>query len=266
MSRAKLKKLEKFITSFDKVLVAFSGGVDSSTLAGITNELVDTLAVTIISPTTPSREVKEAERIAKELNLKHVFYELNELENEDFVKNTEERCYFCKKMVLTSLLKIAEKEGCEAVFEGTNASELQGHRPGYKAVAELENVYSPWAMFGFTKDEIREIARKKGYSFWNKPSVACLSSRIPFYTPIDENSLKMIDEAENYIIELANVKQVRVRKIDGRAVIEVGEDEVEKLFDREIAEKVVSKLKSLGFKAVLLDLEGYRTGKLSDSK
>ena len=263
MNEAKLRKLKKFITSFDKVLVAFSGGVDSSTLAGIANELVETLAVTIISPTTPSREIKEAERIAKELGLNHRFYELNELENEDFVKNTEDRCYFCKKMVLSALLEVAKGESCDAVFEGTNASELKGHRPGYMAVLELENVYSPWAMFGFTKEEIREIAKSRGYSFWDKPSVACLSSRIPFYTPIDENSLKMVDEAENYVIEVAGVRQVRVRKIDGRAVIEVGSDEVEKLLNKEVANKIVSKLKALGFKTVLLDLEGYRTGKLS---
>ena len=263
MNEAKLKKLEKFISSFERVIVAFSGGVDSSTLAGLANELTDVLAVTIISPTTPSREIREAERIAKELSLKHRFYNLNELEDENFVKNTEERCYFCKRMVLTSLKKIAEEEGYEAVFEGTNASELQGHRPGYRAVMELENVYSPWVIFGFTKEEIREIAKMKGYSFWDKPSVACLSSRIPFNTPIDEVSLKMVDEAENYIIEVAGVRQVRVRKIDGRAVIEVGKDEVEKLLNKEMVEKIVPKLRSLGFKAVLLDLEGYRTGKLS---
>ncbi len=266
MRRAKLEKLERFISSFDSVIVAFSGGVDSSTLAGISNELTETLAVTIVSPTTPSRELRDAERIARELNLKHRFYHLNELEDENFVKNTENRCYYCKRMTLSALVELANEEGYEAVFEGTNASELRGHRPGYKAVTEFEKVYSPWAMFGFTKEEIREIAKAKGYSFWNKPSVACLSSRIPFNTPIDENSLRMVDEAENYVIEVAKVRQVRVRKIDGRAVIEVGEDEVEKLFDREVAGKIVSKLKSLGFKAVLLDLEGYRTGKLSDSR
>jgi uncharacterized protein len=264
MGEVKLKKLEKFISGFDRIIVAFSGGVDSSTLAGLASELVDVLAVTVISPTTPSREVGEAKRIAEELNLKHRFYRLNELEDENFVRNTEDRCYFCKKMVLTSLKNIAESEGHEAVFEGTNASELQGHRPGYRAVIELDGVYSPWAIFGFSKDEIREIAKKRGYSFWNKPSVACLSSRIPFNTPIDEKSLKMVDEAENYVIKIAGVRQVRVRKIGRRAVIEVGENEIEKLLNKDIIEKTVRKLKELGFEAVMLDLEGYKTGKLGE--
>ncbi len=260
----KFKKLINFIKRFKRIIVAFSGGVDSSTLAGICNEITDTLAITIVSPTTPSREIKEAIRIASELNLKHRLHYVNELTDKNFVLNTPNRCYYCKRIVLSLLLKIAEEENYDAVFEGTNASELRGHRPGYRAILEMEKVYSPWAMFGFTKEEIRKIAKEKGYSFWNKPSVACLSSRIPFYNKIDITSLNIIDEAENYIIDIANVKQVRVRKINNNAIIEVGPDEIEKLLNKKIIDAIVNKLKKLGFKSILLDLEGYKTGKLSE--
>jgi uncharacterized protein len=242
----KLEKLVEFIRSFkdEGVVVAFSGGVDSSTLAALSHKVLDrVIAVTAISPTTPKREVYEAERIAKEIGVNHIFIEINELEDQNFVENTSERCFFCKKNLLRALLSFANEKGYSVVFEGTNASELEGHRPGYKAVKSFKNVYSPWAEFEITKDEIREIAREMGYSFYNKPSVACLASRIPFGIPINETRLKMVDEAEDVVLDMMGVKQVRVRNFDGIAVIEVEKEAIKRfLKDSNV---IVEKLKEL---------------------
>ncbi len=261
----KLHKLKEFIKTFDGVIIAFSGGVDSSTLAAVSYEVLKdgALAVTALSPTTPSREVEEARQIAQEIGIRHEFIQINELESEGFVENSPERCYFCKRHLLSAMVKYAKEKGFSAVFEGTNASELKGHRPGYKAIKEFEIVHSPWAEFGFTKEEIREVARSMGYSFYNKPSLACLASRIPFGIKIDEERLKMVDEAENVIIEVAGVRQVRVRNFNGMAVIEVDRDERQKFFSQEVMDEIADRLRKIGFKYVLLDMEGYRTGKLS---
>ncbi|MBE8539839.1 ATP-dependent sacrificial sulfur transferase LarE [Geoglobus acetivorans] len=262
----RLESLRNFISQFESVAVAFSGGVDSSTLLALTAEVLGNdrvVAVTASSPTVPSRDLEDAKRFAGEIGVRHVFIELNELEDENFRKNPPNRCYFCKKMLLSRITEFARKEGIQAVFEGTNADELRGHRPGYKAIGEFEDVYSPWAMFGITKDEIREIAREMGYEFADKPSMACLSSRIPFGVEIDEEKLRRIDAAENLVMAIAGVRQVRVRDFGENAVIEVGRGERGRLFSEEVMDRIVEELRRLGYKNVLMDLEGYRTGKLS---
>lgn len=263
----KLERLRNFISQFESVAVAFSGGVDSSTLLALTAEVLGkerVVAVTASSPTVPSRDLEDARRFADEIGVRHVLIDLNELEDENFRKNPPNRCYFCKRMLLSRITEFARGEGIQAVFEGTNADELRGHRPGYRAIAEFENVYSPWAMFGITKDEIREVARSMGYEFADKPSMACLSSRIPFGVEIDEEKLRRIDAAENLIIAIAGVKQVRVRDFGENAVIEVGREERSSLFSEEIMDRIVEELRKLGYRNVLMDLEGYRTGKLSE--
>lgn len=264
VTRKKLQKMKDFIRRFRKVIVAFSGGVDSSTLAAICKDVLgeNVLAITLVSQKSPSREIADATRIAKEIGVEHEFLEIDILTPE-FRKNTPERCYFCKKNILSAIIEIAEKRGYDAVFEGTNASDLKGHRPGYRAVLEFKNVYSPWAEFGITKDEIRLIARSMGFSFYNKPSLACLASRIPFGTEIDENKLKMVDKAENAVIEIAEIEQVRVRNFDGKAVIEVESNELPKILNEDIIKRLRERLQMIGFSSVLLDLEGYRTGKIS---
>lgn len=256
----KLRKMKEFLSSFKSTVVAFSGGVDSSTLAAVCKDAgLKTLAVTVISQNSPTREIKDAKKIAEEIGVRHEFINMDILTPE-FSENTSERCYFCKKRVLSALVYLAESRDYEVVLEGTNASDLGGHRPGYNAVKEMGKVYSPWAEFGITKDEIRSIAKSMKFSFYDKPSLACLATRIPFGIEIDEQKLKMVDKAENSVIEIAGVRQVRVRNYGGIAVVEVGEDEIKKLLEE--ATKVRDRLKKIGFRHVLVDLDGYRTGKM----
>ncbi len=260
----KLRELEEYIARFEKVAIAFSGGVDSSTLSAVCRKILgdNAIAIFAVSPTTPSREIENAERIADEIGIKLFKLNINELEDSNFVKNPPDRCYYCKKILLNEILKFARKMGVTTIFEGTNYDEIKGHRPGFKAIKELKNVFTPWADLKFTKDEIREIAKRMNLSFYDKPSIACLSSRIPFGMEITLEKLNLVDRAENLIIDIFNVRQVRVRNLDGIAIIEVDKDELHKLLDLEKIRIVVDKLKDLGFNNILLDLEGYSTGKL----
>ncbi|MDI9646281.1 MAG: ATP-dependent sacrificial sulfur transferase LarE [Archaeoglobales archaeon] len=254
----KFKKLKEFASKFERVVLAFSGGVDSATLAALCKYETEVLAVTFKTQVTPSRELNQALKLAKEIGLKHEVIELDILSPE-FRRNPFERCYLCKKKMIEELLKIAERRGCDAVFEGTNYSDLEEYRPGYKAIKEFEKVYSPWVEFGFSKDEIRRIAEKLNLSVANSPSLSCIATRIPFGIEITEEVLKMIDEAENFVIDLCKVENVRVRNVNSLAIIEVPKGLEEKVFEKR--EKIVEKFKEIGFEAIFLDLEGYKSGK-----
>jgi len=262
----KYEKLRRFIEEKgrDGAVIAFSGGVDSSTLAAMCYSVLreKAVAVTAKSPTYPSEEMEEAKNIAREIGIRHYTIETNELSDESFVKNPENRCYYCKKELLECLQDFARKVGFKAIFEGTNFSDLSGHRPGFKAIRERENVFSPWTETGFTKDEIRALAHKLGLSIHDKPALACLASRLPFGEQITEERLHRVGRAELSIKKISGVRQLRVRDHNGLARIEVGKDERALLFNVEIIDKIVEELKRLGFKFVTLDLEGYRTGSM----
>lgn len=259
----KYERLKEFI--LDKgsrgVVVAFSGGVDSSTLAAVCRELLGdkVVAATVVSPLIPQEEVEEARRVAGEIRVRHVLVECDILSDENFARNPEDRCYFCKRKMLGVLKRVAGELGLGVVFEGTSSSDLGVHRPGWRAVAE-EGVYSPWVEAGFTKEEVRRLAKMLGLSVHDKPSMACLASRIPFNERITAERLVRIGRAEAAVRRIAGVRQVRVRDHDGLARIEVERDEVKRFLDAEVTRKVVEELKTLGFKYVTLDLEGYREG------
>jgi uncharacterized protein len=262
----KFEELKRYIADKGKdgAVIAFSGGVDSSTLAAVSHSVLGekVVAVTAESPKYTSEELEDAKRIAKNLGVKLIVVETDELSNEDFIKNPENRCYYCKNELLKRLQEEASKLGFEAVFEGTNFSDLKGHRPGFQAVQKMEKVYSPWVATRFTKEEIRTIAKKLGFSFTDKPANACLASRIPYREQITAEKLDRIAEAEKLIRKIAGVTQVRVRDHNCLARIEVTKNERKLFCSDEVLDEIVKKMKAIGFKYVTIDLEGYRTGNM----
>jgi uncharacterized protein len=262
----KFQELERYIREKGKdgLVIAFSGGVDSSSLAAVSHSVLGekVVAVTAKSPTYTPEELEDAKKVAKEIGIKLYVVETNELSDENFSKNPENRCYYCKKELLKRLKKVAGELGFKAVFEGTNFSDLSDHRPGYRAVKEIQGVYSPWAETRFTKEDIREIAKKFGLSVQNKPPLACLASRIPFNEQITAEKLQRVAKAEQTIKKLTGVQQLRVRDHNGLARIEIGKDERKLLFNTEILAKIAADLKKLGFRYVTFDMEGYQTGSM----
>jgi uncharacterized protein len=262
----KLEELKCFISEKGKdgVVIAFSGGVDSSTLAALSRQVLGEKAVAVIarSPTYTSEELKDAKAVAAEIGINLYIIETDELSNPDFCRNPENRCYYCKKELLNSLKDFADKLGFKAVFEGTNFSDLNDHRPGFKAVQEANGVYSPWMSCRFNKEEIRQVAKTLGLSVFDKPALACLASRIPFNEKITAEKLCRIENAEQAIKRITGVKQIRVRDHNGLARIEVTKNERALFCNIDAFDKVAVELKKLGFKYVTLDLEGYQSGSM----
>jgi len=262
----KLVDLKRYIKEKGKkgVVIAFSGGVDSSTLAAVSHRVLGekAVAVTAESPTYTKEELAQAKSVAKEIGIKLYIVHTDELSNENFNRNPENRCYYCKKALLKCIRDVAGELEFGEVFEGTNFSDLAGHRPGFKAVQEMGNVHSPWVDTEFTKEEIRALAGKIGLSVWDKPPLACLASRIPYNERITVEKLDRIAKAEQTIRKLTGAKQLRVRDHNGLARIEVGKDERSLILSVEMMNRIAADLKELGFKYVTIDLEGYRTGSL----
>lgn len=265
METAKIGMIKKAIKARESVVIAFSGGVDSSTLAALAfDELGEkALAVTIDSPLFPRQQLETAARTACEIGIQHKIlpFSLNSVPY--FSANTINRCYFCKKALLETLMEFAEKTGFSAVLEGTNASEMKGeNRPGYKAIIEAgERIYSPFVEFNVTKEEIREIAANLSLSAASRPSGACLATRIAYGQPITPEALERIEKAEDYMLDLG-FTQFRVRMHSNLARIEVIDKEFEDAFRKR--EKISRYLKTLGFDYVTLDLEGFRSGSMDE--
>jgi uncharacterized protein len=269
MLQKKYNMLRSFIGEKGKqgAVIAFSGGVDSSTLAKVSRDILgeNVIAVSGISATYSEAELVEAREIAKEIGIKHQIVTTCETEKEEFVRNPENRCYYCKGELLDVLLGLADKVGFKAVFEGTNASDLAGHRPGYKAIKERARVFSPWVEAGITKDEIREIARELGLSVHDKPASPCLASRVPFGERITPDRLKRIEKAEAAISKITGINDLRVRDHGNLARIEVGKADRAKLVVEKVMSTIVIRLKELGYIYVTMDMEGYRSGSMLES-
>ncbi|KTG08155.1 tRNA methyltransferase [Haloprofundus marisrubri] len=248
----------------DGVVVAFSGGVDSSVVAALAREALgdDAVACTAKSETLPAEELDDATRVAEEIGIRHELVSFSELDNPDFVANDGERCYHCRTMRLGKMYETARELGISTVCDGTNASDPgEGHRPGLRAVEELE-VFSPLLAHDISKAEVREIADRYDLSVADKPSMACLSSRIPTGLEVTEERLTRVEKAER-LLRTWGFSQFRVRDHDGLARIEVAEGEMERALDADFVRAAREHLSDVGFDHVTLDLHGYATGSVS---
>lgn len=259
----KFDELKEILKSMGSALVAFSGGVDSSFLlkaaADVLKEKV--LAVTAKSPTFPEREIKKAIEIAGILNVRHLIIESSELKNPLYLRNDSNRCYFCKTELFEDLKKIALSEKINFILDGQNYDDIGDYRPGMKAASEI-GVRSPLKESYMTKNDIRKLSEKLGLPNWDRPSFACLSSRIPYGTSISKELLEKIDFLENLLLDLG-FTQVRVRSHDKIARIEILEEEMQKFNNKDIRMQIISEFKKLGYLYVTLDLEGYKTGSMN---
>jgi len=245
------------------ILVAYSGGIDSSLLAALAVRTFGKERVRCVlldSPLVPRREVQEAREAAARLNLPLEVMAFPILMDEAFRANQPDRCYTCKKASSRLLKELARREGIDTVADGTNASDLEAYRPGLIASDE-EGVCHPLAEAGAAKDDIRRIARECGYPFWNKPSAACLATRIPYGDEITEEMLAQIEAAEQALQD-RGFRQVRVRVHGDVARIEVPPDELERLF--RMRDVITAALREIGFAYVALDLAGYRSGSMDE--
>jgi uncharacterized protein len=256
----KFQKLCDLLLEYQSGVVAFSGGVDSSLLAYLCHMIMGKeLSVTADSPTLPRRELTEAIEFAQNNHLNHRIIKYNELDDDRFAKNDERRCFYCKDGLFGYLEDIRKKEGYDIVIDGSNHDDLDDFRPGREA-AKKNKVKSPLLKAQLGKEEIRIVSRALGLDTWDKPQMACLSSRFPRDTPITDEDLMQVEKAEEMVKELG-FHDVRVRFYRALAKIEIGVDEK---IDLSQLRSLVPKFKKLGFKYVTLDLEGFRSGSLNE--
>ena len=261
----KRQTLEEYLQRLGSVAVAFSGGVDSTFLLKMAQEALGekVIAVTARSLSFPQRELDEAIAFAASQKIKHVVVDSEELDIDGFSRNPTNRCYLCKKELFTKIGAIAKEHQMEHVLEGSNADDVGDYRPGLVAVEEL-GVKSPLRHIGMTKKEIRELSKQMGLPTWNKQSFACLSSRFPYGDSITPEKLRMIDEAEQYLLD-AGFHQVRVRCHGNLARIETDAAGFTGMMDAHCREKVHKRFQEIGFSYIALDIKGYRTGSMNET-
>ncbi len=264
MLNQKYEKLLRVLEGHKSLIVAFSGGVDSSLLLFAAKQALGqgVVAVTSDSPIHHSQEIEAAGQIAKSLDVEHIVITTNELENPEFFANSKERCYVCKKGLFALLKQIAQERDFAFVAHGENVDDTDDYRPGALAAKEA-GVKAPLIEAGLSKVEIRELARVHGLASWNMPSNACLATRIPAGVAITSDALRKIDLAETALAQ-EGFGALRVRFHGDVARIEVMPENFGRVMDREVQNRIIKKIKDAGFKFAALDLEGYRSGNMND--
>jgi len=260
-------KLEKIISIFknQNVIIAFSGGVDSSLLAFLSRRFAHkTLLITENSILYPNEEIEEAKKFAKKHDIPHLIIDRDSLANENFRCNPEERCYICKTGLYESILKIKLEKDFDLVIDGSNYNDLSDYRPGMKALKELD-ICTPYIKYEINKEEIRELSRYYGLKVQSKPSMACFSSRIPYGQEINVEKLNRISDGESFLKKTFKLKQLRVRHHDNKlARIEFLPEDLPKILISDNLELIKTKFKELGFVYITIDIEGFRSGSMNE--
>jgi pyridinium-3,5-biscarboxylic acid mononucleotide sulfurtransferase len=264
VAHRKLAKLEDLLTEMGEVIVAYSGGVDSSFLLWAAHKVLGdrVCAVTGRSGSVASGQIEEARQLAKDLGARHIVLDTEELDNPLYAQNPTNRCYHCKTELFTKLEAFAAREGTRWIIEGSNLDDMHDYRPGMQAAVE-HNVRSPLKEAELTKAEIRTLSKEAGLPTWDKPAMPCLSSRIPYGMLVSLEKLSMIDRAEAYLRSLG-FRDLRVRHHDTIARIELPPQDFPKLLAGDMAAEIARTLKEYGFKFVTLDLQGFRSGSLNE--
>jgi pyridinium-3,5-biscarboxylic acid mononucleotide sulfurtransferase len=257
--------LESRIFKLGSAVIAFSGGIDSTLVLAVANKVLGkrVLAVTAKSDSVPERELQAAQELTQTLNIKHKIVKTEEMSSPNYLKNPANRCYYCKSELYTKLATVATQYKITNILNGINLDDLGDHRPGITAAKEA-GIISPLVESQLNKQDVRSLAREMGLSNWQKPALACLSSRIPYGQPVTSKKLSMIDEAEEIFLA-EGFREVRVRHYGDMASIELLKTEIPSLMKNGLYEKTIDRLKKVGFQKVTIDPEGYRSGSLNEA-
>lgn len=265
-AQEKLALLRSILQKMGKVVIAYSGGVDSAFLLKVATDTIgasNIKAILAVSPTYPSREYDRALETAAAIGVQVEIIHTKEVDDPKFVNNPVNRCYFCKHELFTKIAEYIETGQYTNMIDGSNMDDLSDHRPGRKALQE-KNVRSPLQEAGMTKDDIRQISKHLDLPTWNRDALACLSSRFPYGETIDLRKLQMVDSAENYLSDLG-FRNIRARHEKNSIRIEVSPSQIKRIADDQLRMAIVQHLKSLGYKYISFDLEGYRQGSLNET-